>query len=97
MGKFEWDPNKNASNKKKHGVSFLQATEAFDDLDKVSKIDKRFTDEVRELTVGKSPSADKLLQVAHTKRGDKTRIISAFPTNKKGKRWYNFNKSKYRI
>lgn len=91
MGKFEWDPKKNEATKKKHGVSFLHATEVFSDENKVSKIDKRFTDEVRELTVGKSPSAAKLLQVAHTKRGNKTRIITAFPASKKGKKWYQFN------
>ena len=86
---FEWDPKKRRSTIKKHGVDFIEATEIFRDKDRVSKVDTRFTDEKRELSVGMS--SKQLLQVAHTERGKKTRIITAFPASDKGRKWYQFN------
>ena len=33
--KFDWDPEKAKSNLTKHGISFEEAQEAFDDADKI--------------------------------------------------------------
>jgi len=38
---FEWDENKNQSNKKKHGISFDEAKMAFLDDDMITKEDLR--------------------------------------------------------
>lgn len=38
---FEWDKNKNESNKEKHGIDFNQAKEVFEDMDKIEVPDNR--------------------------------------------------------
>ena len=40
---FEWDENKNALNKTKHGVSFEEAQSVFKDPLHISKLDYRFS------------------------------------------------------
>lgn len=89
MGKFQWDNNKAKSNKKKHGVSFQDATSLFNDSKLFTKEDKRKDyGEKRFQSVGKSNIG--ALSVIHTPRGDETRLISARKPNKKEKSWYKF-------
>ena len=40
--KYEWDDNKNITNQKKHGVSFEEVIEVFDDALQISKLDHPF-------------------------------------------------------
>ena len=52
--KFEWDDNKNEMNIKKHGVSFEEASEVFNDPLHVAILDERFNYfEERWITIGK--------------------------------------------
>lgn len=63
--RFEWDEDKNAGNKDKHGVSFEEAREIFEDPLQLSVLDKRFTYfEERWITIGKTRKAH-LLVAAH--------------------------------
>jgi uncharacterized protein len=72
---FEWDKAKAAANLAKHGVSFEQAREAFDDPFAIDFADDRENyGESRVILFGMVDS--RLLVVAHTLRGDKVRIIS---------------------
>ena len=73
---FEWDNRKNASNKRKHGISFEKAIE-FDDPDH-SIQDERF------ILLGLSQSL-KVLVVCHCYRSEEStiRIISARKATKK--------------
>lgn len=74
---FEWDPAKDQANRKKHGVSFREASTVFDDLLARTVPDLRHSeDEFRFLTIGYT-SAGRLVVVAHTDRGQRTRIITA--------------------
>jgi uncharacterized DUF497 family protein/predicted DNA binding CopG/RHH family protein len=41
--KFEWDEQKNQLNQKKHGVSFEEAKNVFDDALHIAKLDHRFS------------------------------------------------------
>jgi uncharacterized DUF497 family protein len=41
--RFEWDDHKSASNEVKHGISFEEATLAFDDPKRVFELDTRHT------------------------------------------------------
>ena len=51
--KFEWDANKDFANQKKHGLSFSEAIEIFEDPLHVSILDKRYSYfEERWITVG---------------------------------------------
>jgi uncharacterized protein len=72
--RFEWDDAKAASNLRKHGVSFEQAREAFDDPDFIEEADDNF-DEQRWRLIGMTKAG--LLFVVHTERGRRNRIISA--------------------
>ena len=53
--RFEWDQNKDLENQKKHGISFDEAKEIFDDPLHISILDKRYSYfEERWITVGMS-------------------------------------------
>jgi uncharacterized protein len=77
--RFEWDESKNRLNRKRHGVSFLEAQTVFLD-DNALLIDDpdHSVDEVRFLLLGLSSSL-RLLVVCHCVReaGNVIRIISA--------------------
>ena len=90
--KYEWNEEKNKLNQQKHGVSFEEAKEVFDDALQISKLDKRFSYfEERWITVG-STSKHKVLVVANlffTDEGEEViRIISARKANKQEKESY---------
>ncbi|MCX7075828.1 MAG: BrnT family toxin [Methylococcales bacterium] len=82
---FEWDENKNALNKTKHGVSFEEAQSVFKDPLHISKLDYRFSYfEERWITIGTTSNFE-LLVVANLYFSDDgeeiIRIISARHAN----------------
>ncbi len=90
--KFEWDDNKNRINQEKHGVSFEEAIEVFDDALQISKLDHRFNYfEERWITLG-ATKKEKLLVVANlffTDDGEEIiRIISARKANSNERKVY---------
>lgn len=90
--KIEWDPAKNQANKKKHGISFEEASEIFMDPFHLSILEKRFEyGEERWITLGQTKRFV-LLVTAHTwinLQGDETvKIISARKATRKERRYY---------
>ena len=74
---FEWDPRKDASNRRKHRVPFSEAASAFADPLSVTKPDPDHSvSENRFILLGLSIRG-RLLVVSHAERGDNIRIISA--------------------
>lgn len=75
---FEWDSSKDAINVQKHGVSFREAVEAFDDpLSFFIKDERHSADEVRRFLVGKMRDG-RVITVRFTLRcNDTVRIIGA--------------------
>lgn len=74
---FEWDPTKASANESKHGVSFFEACEVFnDDLSLTARDPDHSLDENRYLIFGMSKGG-KYLVVSYTERDDRTRLISA--------------------
>src|SRR5689334_18052852 len=77
---FEWDEQKAASNRRKHGVSFEEAAQVFDDPFARAEQDRVEDSEARWRTIGMTEGVI-LLVVAHTSLdndGDEViRIISA--------------------
>jgi len=70
---FEFDPGKSATNKRKHGIDFVEAQSLWDDAD-LLEIPARNVDEPRFLMIG-------LINKKHwscviTYRGERVRIIS---------------------
>lgn len=79
MIRFEWDPDKAASNLRKHGVSFLFASRVFDDPLHLSVQDRFENGETRWITFG-LVDGQWVLAVAHTVidgEDEVIRIISA--------------------
>lgn len=73
--RFEWDPDKAASNLETHGVSFEEAATVFGNLLAVTFFDPDHSDdEDRFLTFGESQD-NRLLVIVHTDRGGATRLI----------------------
>ena len=85
---FEWDPAKEQSNIRKHGVSFHEGGTVFGDpLSWTFPDPDHSVGEERFLTIGIS-SQGRTLVVSHTDRGIKTRIISARPATPRERRDY---------
>ncbi len=70
---FEYDPNKSAENKRKHGIDFEDAQRLWADPG-VMEIPARTSDEPRWLLIGKI--AEKYWSAIITKRGENIRLIS---------------------
>ena len=85
---FEWDPKKSAANERKHNITFQEASTVFGDRLAMTFVDPDHSNnEQRYLTFGLS-KYNRLLVVAHTDRGEKSRIISARLMDRKERRIY---------
>ena len=79
---FEWDPVKERANRRKHGVSFDEASTVFGDPLSFTIGDPLSSSgEQRFIILGMS-FRGRLLVVAHTERHDRIRIISARPASR---------------
>jgi uncharacterized DUF497 family protein len=86
---FEWDPDKEAINIAKHGVSFSQAAEVFGDPRALTVFDDAHSaDEDREITIGLA-GIGPVLVVVHVDRDDRLRIISARKATPRERRAYD--------
>jgi uncharacterized DUF497 family protein len=75
--RFEWDPEKEVRNLRKHGVSFEEASTVFGDALAATIPDAQHSElEVRFTPMGMS-SESRLLIVSHTDAEESVRIISA--------------------
>jgi uncharacterized protein len=85
---FEWNPEKAVINRRKHSISFQEATTVFDDSLSVTFPDPDHSiGESRYVIIGMS-ALGQLLVVSHTDRGNRTRIISARKASRQEKRFY---------
>ena len=92
--KFEWDKDKAASNLKKHGVSFEEASTVFDDpLANIFDDEDHSADERREIIIGHS-NQNRLLLTCFIERAENIiRIFSARLATKKEHKDYEENVS----
>ncbi|MEL6580576.1 MAG: BrnT family toxin [Cyanobacteria bacterium J06621_12] len=85
---FEWDDVKAKKNETKHSVSFIFATRAFDDENRITVIDNRFDyDEVRYITLARIDQ--RVYVLVYTTRGRVIRLISARKANSKEVKRYD--------
>lgn len=85
---FEWDEEKNCLNIEKHGISFEEAVQVFDDVH-LSRVDTREEyGEVREITIGMI-AGTVVAVVVHTDREEAIRMISARKANKRERSTYH--------
>lgn len=85
---FEWDSEKARENEQKHGVSFFEASEVFDDDHSSAVPDPDHSvEEARFLIFGMSKQGRHLV-VSYTERGDRIRLISARQMTSRERRAY---------
>ena len=89
-GRFEWDSDKDEKNVQKHGFSFSEMLEVFDDPYLITKFDANHStlDEERYFSVG-SIRGIVIIATCHTFRDGRTRIISARKAEPKLQEVYN--------
>jgi uncharacterized protein len=85
---FEWDEEKAASNRRKHGIDFDEAVEIFYGSSLLRRSDRNA--EERWLAIGETEG--RVVTVVFTWRGDTLRIISARRARKNEKRAYHHEK-----
>ena len=84
---FEWDPAKADSNFRKHGITFAEASLAFDDPRSLEFVDNSgWPDEERWRLIATQNGT--VLVVIYTERPPVTRIISARKGNRHEQRLY---------
>ena len=75
--RFDWDENKAAANRLKHGVSFREASTVFEDQFHIVYFDTEHSiDESRFIVLGES-AVHRLLVVSYVEKRFMIRIISA--------------------
>jgi hypothetical protein len=90
---FEWDRHKTASNRTKHGISFMEAATVFrDPLGRITDDPRHSDAEQRYVILGHS-RAMRLVTVMFTERGEAIRIISARRATQQERRDYEEGKS----
>ena len=77
--RFEWDRKKDQSNQRKHGLSFADAPLVFEGSTLTFEDMREDYGEMRYLTIGML--ANRVVIIAHTLRGDATRITSMRKAN----------------
>jgi uncharacterized protein len=88
IGGFEWDEEKAASNRRKHGIDFDEAVEIFYGSSLLRRSDRNA--EERWLAIGETEG--RVVTVVFTWRGDTLRIISARRARRNEKRAYHQEK-----
>ena len=90
---FEWDEEKNKSNRQKHGIDFNDAAMIFSDEKRIETFDYLHSDEEeRWQVIGK---VEQILFVVYTECGDATRIISSRKATAYERRIYNDSTESY--
>ena len=86
--KFEWDPDKAALNRKKHGVDFADAVGVFEDELAITVEDNDAEGELRFITIGMDFTLKVLVVVYASRVSDVIRIVSARKATKKERLTY---------
>jgi uncharacterized DUF497 family protein len=86
--RFEWDDRKARSNLAKHGVSFEEASTAFEDLASLTIPDPIHSEEEDRFILLGQTYRGKIVVVIHTERGENIRIISARPASRQERKTY---------
>ena len=85
---FEWNDKKAISNKRKHGISFEEATTAFGDELSITIDDPLHSEDEDRLILISQSKTLKILVVIHIEKREDIRIISARKATKKEQKIY---------
>lgn len=84
---FEWDEAKDQANVVKHGITFATARRIFCGVTMTWTDSRRDYGETREISIGQVDEA--VVVVAHTRREERIRLISARPASRKERKAYH--------
>jgi uncharacterized DUF497 family protein len=84
---FEWDAAKDASNRRKHGIGFREATEIFRRRVVVTEDKRRDYGERRLIALGEYDGD--VIRVVFTERGETIRIITAWKASRHDRQEYS--------
>lgn len=90
---FEWDEEKDRSNREKHGIAFEEAALIFEGVTLSKTDDRKDYGETRTITMGQL-AEEVVVVVVHTDRNGRTRLISARLANRLERKQYNDYRSK---
>lgn len=90
---FEWDAEKDRTNREKHGISFEEASAIFSGLLLTAPDERQDYGEKRFISYGQL-SESVVVVVVHTGRSGRTRLISARKANSRERRAYHEHLSK---
>ena len=88
---FEWDSKKATLNLKKHNISFVEASTAFEDPLSISIDDPLHSNYEKRQVLIRMSHNNRILVVVHSERGDNIRIISARKATKRERKYYEGN------
>jgi hypothetical protein len=90
--RYTWDPDKDALNRRKHGLGLSEGIPALEDPNRDFRIDDRFDyGEERHVTLGKGK--EQILVVVNTIREiNSIRIISVRKADRDETNWYYFGR-----
>jgi uncharacterized DUF497 family protein len=88
MMRFEWDPDKAEANRRKHGVSFEEASTAFGDPLSLTVGDPDHSQEEERYVLIGTTFRGRLVVVVHTDREGATRLVSARMAEPRERRRY---------
>jgi uncharacterized DUF497 family protein len=83
---FEWDEEKDRKNRIKHGVSFSDASEIFQNIRLTAIDDRKNYGETRKITIGETRLG--ICVMVYTERNEVIRIISARKANERERKKY---------
>lgn len=94
-GNFEWDSEKDELNKSKHGFSFSEILDMFDDPFFIERYDYEHSSLGEDRFIGLGMSGTALIVMAAYTERERTRIISArLATESEKELYYDFRKNK---
>jgi hypothetical protein len=86
--RFQWDPQKAATNRAKHGITFEEALTVFGDpFGRITDDPRHSEDEDRYVLIGHS-ERHRLLVVMFTERGRSIRLVSARKATRRERKEY---------
>jgi len=86
--RFEWDPEKAASNEQRHKIAFDEASSVFADPLSVTTVDPLHSDDEDRFGIIGISGRARILVVCFTDREDRVRIISARVATRRERRQY---------
>lgn len=86
---FEWDDGNRDKNLTKHGVSHEECEQVFEDSHRQLYPDVHHSRHEERFVIVGATKGRKVLRVAFTVRGNRFRVISARPINRKERKLYD--------